>query len=407
MWRSWLDNIQVNAASTLHNPIVVSTESEHLEEVYLVCRYCDPCQIIADKSILGLKYTAIVKSFEVINKNILRTTWSITQSKLDKQQISLEIQRLAKIDSHDISLRTIDNFPSLNLVLLQTVLPNASLKWYWLLLLQNGCKRERTKGTGLSLSSFSNPVITIGKSHETFLSVEETSFRFITCYNLNNQKTFVAYFLELTTAFDQNCWALIFISVIMMATGVWLVSKLSDNNSICTTAMGFIGFSHLLEQGNSLIAEAGGKRPFLICILGAWFLACLVLTNAYKGHTIQAPTKPTEPESVKTYSQLVANGFLIYTRPHDAEQYDLAKFYGPCYVSDDQEEQKTEEWDYQKYLRQEFSIPRWLTRNLQPEICSNTSYFESIANISTVPQSFEEIAVGNKSFVRFRIATEN
>jgi hypothetical protein len=36
---------------------------------------------------------------------------------------------------------------------------------------------------------------------------------------------------------------------------------------------------------------------------------------------------------------------------------------------------------------------------VQQKVRSNTAYLESIANISTIPESFEEIVEGNKSFV--------
>jgi hypothetical protein len=148
------------------------------------------------------------------------------------------------------------------------------------------------------------PWITIRYVNFHYLRSYETSFNFLTCDGLKSFPRPSFYFFF--SAYTVNTWLLILACALALAATLKFIYFIHD---IQLNPM-LIPLSVFVEQG----VELGNRRVSLSCLMGIWFMICVILSNAYKGQNISDLTAPLKPLLFETFDDLVQANFTFYSR---------------------------------------------------------------------------------------------
>ncbi|MES2284903.1 MAG: hypothetical protein V4547_04380 [Bacteroidota bacterium] len=198
----------------------------------------------------------------------------------------------------------------------------------------------------LKNGSNSNACLGESKKYEYYVIVENrmlhnssipsnvfvTNYRFVSC---GRSEDTALPFYELVSSFQGSLWGTI-VFVVILVVPLTLsyfpiqVSGCNQSHNQNIIDMLISSLKLIFEQGNPFTTTTI-NTPSLKWILSAVFLACLVISNAYKRDNILKMIQPRGKVPYEFFSQLVQHSFEIYTRASRVTQTWLK-----CESKDDQ-----------------------------------------------------------------------
>lgn len=157
------------------------------------------------------------------------------------------------------------------------------------------------------------PVInyTVVPLTDFMIPLEFSPFRFVSCRGTERYASVIS-FGSLYKAFDKLTWLAIFTTYFLaMALVQAVVYKLEVGKSSIILKMWFSNFALLLEQGQPYSGRLKGLIYHFI-LYAPITLASLVMSNAYKGDSIQQLTLARIPKPYETFNELIQDNFTLY-----------------------------------------------------------------------------------------------
>jgi hypothetical protein len=157
------------------------------------------------------------------------------------------------------------------------------------------------------------PWITIRLVVSHYLRSYENSFNFLTCDGLKSIPRPSFYFF--VSAYTFTSWLFILACALALAATLKLIYVVYDEklNPL------WIPLSAFIEQG---VGIGDRKKISLSCLMGTWFVICVILSNAYKGQSISDLTAPVKPLLFETFDDLVQTNFTFFSKKFLIYQFD-------------------------------------------------------------------------------------
>jgi len=201
---------------------------------------------------------------------------------------------------------------------IQQILGNYSYSHDWVSACENEVVLEQSKFSRFFFRFNSHQRLEHYKNALITLSDDNNIFTFVSC-GKPPSRGFA--FEELINVFDMKIWLFIFASVLLITFVIVelgemthcrlrprKICKLESQTSIVVQAI-----KVFLEQGGpfeSLVV----RKEILRFSIGAFLLVGIVLSNAYKSSNVYNLVSPRKPIPYENLSQLISDGFKIYSR---------------------------------------------------------------------------------------------
>lgn len=181
--------------------------------------------------------------------------------------------------------------PAMEIVILQIIFPNTTI-------FQG---RVDTTNYVTNMSSKLIKTVAFGPHHTAPYEVK-TGHYFVTCADITEMGglSLIGY----ASAYDLTTWIFIGLSAVISSATMAKVREGGLSNYI------IIPFTIMLEQGG--FDGSNLSRKFH-CVLGAWLLVGIVLSNAYKGDNITSLTAPLSQSKLETFDQLISENFSYFS----------------------------------------------------------------------------------------------
>lgn len=148
-----------------------------------------------------------------------------------------------------------------------------------------------------------------GLAHSQFpLTFEDNigSLKFVSCGSVRNSNLL---FDMLHKVYDLYIWLGIFISMAALLAIIFL--KYGLKLSFLKSVQAMIGIA--IEQGSPILDKITRFSTLRIC-LSAFYLAFIVISNAYKSQNVYHIVTPRQQIPYKTFQELINDNFIIYSR---------------------------------------------------------------------------------------------
>lgn len=162
-------------------------------------------------------------------------------------------------------------------------------------------------------------VLPNGRLDQLPYSFHEQALKFVSCGEPNLENID---FLLITSVYDSATWLAIGITLLTISCFTTVCIEFKGKNlkisrwknlsyKFISSSLSY--FAPLVEDSDS-ISQKIFKNTGFRCLLGAYFITVVILSNAFKYKNISDLTMPLARIPYDTYESLVSNNFSIYTR---------------------------------------------------------------------------------------------